>query len=96
MCFGFIAASVGWTRTLEKRLVAILETWTQTLSFLDAIRIAWLAMPEHVHLLVSEPTAGIGLAPQLSRRFYNHPFARAMRAASTRLAAPSLLMASDK
>ena len=27
---------------------------------------------------------------------YNHPFARAMRAASTRLAAPSLLMASDR
>jgi hypothetical protein len=28
--------------------------------------------------------------------FYSHPFARAMRAASTRLVAPSLLMAFDK
>ena len=73
-----------------------METWTQTLRFLHAIRIARLVMPEHVHLLVSEPTAGIGLASQLSRRSYNHSFASAIRAASTRLAAPSLLMASDK
>ena len=30
-------------------------------------------MPGHVHLLVREPTAGIGLVPQLSRRVLQPP-----------------------